>query len=221
MWPKQIKDKALVACARHCCVCHKFCGINIELHHIKPVSEGGETDFDNCIPLCFDCHADAGHYNPKHPKGTKYSPSELRMHRDRWFSAMSQLSLRKKEESEISHAKEAYEGQVINLKGFVWRESFAGLPNYNSLEHDPKETYWMLILPSPITLMASGMEHGNTVEIKDIKKLQLLVDSEFYKDEQDIVLSDVTLKGKLFQSITGHHHGQALFEVLEVVEKHA
>ena len=48
----------------------------MELHHIVHESSGGKSVFDNCIPLCFDCHAEAGHYNPKHPKGTKYSPSE-------------------------------------------------------------------------------------------------------------------------------------------------
>ncbi|HJT77179.1 MAG TPA: hypothetical protein VJ739_08255, partial [Gemmataceae bacterium] len=46
----------------------------------------------------FRCHAEAGHYNPHHPLGTKYSPGELRGHRDEWFkvcaasaSAMSSL----------------------------------------------------------------------------------------------------------------------------------
>ena len=40
---------------------------------------------DNAIVLCFECHTSAGHYNPKHPMGTKFSPSELRKHRDTWF----------------------------------------------------------------------------------------------------------------------------------------
>ena len=32
----------------------------MELHHIKQVAYGGEDTFENCIPLCFDCHADMG-----------------------------------------------------------------------------------------------------------------------------------------------------------------
>ncbi len=31
------------------------------------------------------CHAEAGHFNSRHPLGTKYSPAELRAHRDQWW----------------------------------------------------------------------------------------------------------------------------------------
>ncbi|HEY1937090.1 MAG TPA: HNH endonuclease [Candidatus Angelobacter sp.] len=48
-------EKALISCGRHCCLCHKFCGTNIELHHIVPESKGGLDVLDNAIPLCFDC----------------------------------------------------------------------------------------------------------------------------------------------------------------------
>ncbi|SDL88760.1 HNH endonuclease [Kriegella aquimaris] len=57
----------------------------MEIHHIHPKEKGGEDTFENAIPLCFDCHCDAGHYNPKHPKGLKFSPEELRKHKTRWF----------------------------------------------------------------------------------------------------------------------------------------
>lgn len=58
----------------------------MEVHHILPESKGGASDLDNAITLCFDCHADAGHYNPNHPRGTKFSPAELRRHRDQWHA---------------------------------------------------------------------------------------------------------------------------------------
>lgn len=57
----------------------------MEIHHIHPKGKGGEDTFENAIPLCFDCHCDAGHYNSKHPKGIKFSPEELRKHKERWF----------------------------------------------------------------------------------------------------------------------------------------
>jgi len=82
-------EKALVACGRHCCLCHKFCGTNIELHHIIPASEGGTDVFDNAIPLCFDCHAEVKHYNPQHPRGRKFTERELRMHRDGWYTKVA------------------------------------------------------------------------------------------------------------------------------------
>ena len=45
----------------------------MELHHIRQKADGGEDTFENCIPLCFDCHADMRKGDPKHPKGKRYS----------------------------------------------------------------------------------------------------------------------------------------------------
>lgn len=193
----------------------------MELHHIHPKSEGGEDSIDNCVPLCFDCHADAGHYNPKHPKGIKYSPTELKRHRDEWYSMTRNLNL---EEIRVSQEVtqipiEAYEAQEIELEGFVWRESFPGPPNYESFITDSKETYWMFILPKSITLFAESFEHGNTYRIDGIKKLQLLVNGEFYDSNKGIVLKTIRIQGKLIQSHTGHHHGQALFEVSKLLSE--
>ena len=84
-----VKEQAMVACGRHCCICHRFCGIKIECNHIQPKANGGGNTFANCIPLCFDCHAEVGHYNETHPKGTKYSPQEQRMHRDAWYKRIA------------------------------------------------------------------------------------------------------------------------------------
>jgi 5-methylcytosine-specific restriction endonuclease McrA len=81
-----VRDRALVSAARHCCVCHRYKGAKVEVHHIVPESKGGASDDANAITLCFDCHADAGHYNPQHPRGTKFSPAELRRHRDEWHA---------------------------------------------------------------------------------------------------------------------------------------
>lgn len=220
MWPKSVKDSALVACGRRCCICHRFCGLKMELHHIVYESRGGKSDLDNCIPLCFDCHAEVGYYNPGHPKGTKYSAKELRMHRDNWYQVMSKLAVEENNwHTKCKKVKEFYEGQQIELKGFVWRESFPGPPNYKSFITDSKETYWMLILPEPISLFSESFEDGSTFEIKNINKLQLVISGEFYKENRDIVLSDVIVRGKLFQGHTGHHHGQALFELSSIVNR--
>ena len=82
----KVQEDALVSCTRHCCICHKFCGLKIELHHIVHQSEGGADTFENCIPLCFDCHGDMRSYDHKHPKGHKYSTKELTRHRNSWYS---------------------------------------------------------------------------------------------------------------------------------------
>lgn len=86
---RSVADKVLVACGRCCCLCHKFCGTNIELHHIKQEADNGNDSLDNCIPLCFDCHAEVNHYNPRHPKGRKFSEAELKSHRDNWYAKIA------------------------------------------------------------------------------------------------------------------------------------
>ena len=89
-FPQSVSDKALAASGRYCCICHKFCGTKIELHHIKQVAYGGEDTFDNCIPLCFDCHADMGKADPTHNRGKRYTESELKIHRDNWYKTVSE-----------------------------------------------------------------------------------------------------------------------------------
>lgn len=89
-FPNDVSERALIDCGRHCCLCHKFCGTKIELHHIKQKADGGKDTYENCIPLCFDCHAEVKAYNPKHPKGRAYSESELKQHRYNWYLKVKQ-----------------------------------------------------------------------------------------------------------------------------------
>jgi hypothetical protein len=81
---RKVREDELVASARHCCACNRYKGLKIEVHHIIQEADGGENTSDNAIALCFDCHADAGHYNSRHPKGTRISPNELRKHKEAW-----------------------------------------------------------------------------------------------------------------------------------------
>lgn len=80
-----VRNEAFVKSARHCCACHLHKGRNLEIHHILPKEQGGQDTFENAIVLCFECHADAGHYFAGHPKGSKFSIQELIMHRDNWY----------------------------------------------------------------------------------------------------------------------------------------
>jgi cytochrome c553 len=64
----------------------------MEVHHIVPQSEGGQDTIENAIALCFDCHAEVGSYNPKHPKGRKFSPRELMKHKEQWLKQCSSRS---------------------------------------------------------------------------------------------------------------------------------
>jgi hypothetical protein len=79
--------------------------VRVEVHHIQPESQGGSNELENAITLCFDCHADAGHYNTKHPRGTKYSPNELRHHRDRWYEIVRQHAIHPPDEPDLFYCR--------------------------------------------------------------------------------------------------------------------
>ena len=87
-----IADEVFVRCGRHCCLCGVFAGQKMELHHIKQVADGGEDSIENCIPLCLNCHAEVKAYNPKHPKGRKYTETELKGHRDKYLAQYSTIA---------------------------------------------------------------------------------------------------------------------------------
>lgn len=84
-FPRHVRDQALVKSHRRCCVCHEFGGRSVNVHHIIQEAYGGANLIENAICLCLRCHAEAGHFNSHHPMGTKYSPEELRAHRDQWW----------------------------------------------------------------------------------------------------------------------------------------
>lgn len=88
-FPESVAIEALTLCGRCCCICHKFCGTKIELHHIEQKAYGGDDTLENCIPLCFDCHSEMGKTDPKHPKGKRYSTEELKRHRDNWYKKVN------------------------------------------------------------------------------------------------------------------------------------
>ena len=98
-FPENVANEALARSERCCCICHKFCGPKMELHHIVQKADGGEDTLENCIPLCFDCHSDMGKGDTKHPKGKRYSVKELRMHRDNWYKKVESGFITSRENS--------------------------------------------------------------------------------------------------------------------------
>lgn len=57
----------------------------METDHIKPKAEGGTDEIENAIPVCFECHAEIHAYNDKHPKGRKFTPEEIKGHKEQWL----------------------------------------------------------------------------------------------------------------------------------------
>lgn len=81
---EDVKLKCLLWSDRHCCLCGKQCGVDIEIAHIDSEEKGGDN-IDNAIPLCYDCHAKIGRYRREHPKGNKYRPKELKARREQIY----------------------------------------------------------------------------------------------------------------------------------------
>jgi hypothetical protein len=79
---EKIKLKCLLWSDRHCCVCGKPRGLDLEVHHIEP--EGG-NNLDNAIPVCYDCHATLGRYVDSHPRGNKPRIEEIKKRRDQIY----------------------------------------------------------------------------------------------------------------------------------------
>lgn len=58
-----------------------------------PEADGGPDTFENCIPLCPDCHAEVMAFNPRHPVGaTPYHKDELIRRRDDWCAVVTRRS---------------------------------------------------------------------------------------------------------------------------------
>src|SRR5689334_6065332 len=85
-FPPDVAERLLVACHRHCCLCHKQAGSRMQIHHIIPRSQGGDDSEENGIPLCLDCHAEVHTYDPKMGMGRKIRASELCKHKEQWFA---------------------------------------------------------------------------------------------------------------------------------------
>ncbi len=79
------KTRCLLWSDRHCCLCGKSCGIDIEIAHISPRTGKGANNIDNAIPVCYDCHAKIGHYNRLHPRGNRYKEQELKIRRNQIY----------------------------------------------------------------------------------------------------------------------------------------
>lgn len=55
----------------------------MQIHHIDPDAQGGSGDYENGIPVCLDCHAEI---ESRSNMGRRFTASELKEHRDRWFA---------------------------------------------------------------------------------------------------------------------------------------
>ena len=55
--------RALMAVYGGCAGCLDAHPLTVQAHHVDPVSQGGATDIDNLIPLCWSCHHKVHHHD--------------------------------------------------------------------------------------------------------------------------------------------------------------
>ena len=79
---EDIKLKRLLWSARHCGICGKPCGLDIEIAHIE---QNGDHSQDNATPAYYYCHANMGRYNTQHTLGNKYRFKEIKKTRDQIY----------------------------------------------------------------------------------------------------------------------------------------
>jgi hypothetical protein len=106
-------DNLLVECHRRCCVCHRYCGYKMELHHIDPRSESEDDAIGNAIPLCFECHAEVHCYNDQHGRGRKFHAGELQRHKEQW------LAICKDQPAQAFSTARVSDGEVGPLQALV------------------------------------------------------------------------------------------------------
>ena len=84
--PKAVRNRVLVRATHRCCICPEHRS-PVDLHHIVPISDGGDNTEENLIAVCPTCHADI------HRTRNRYTPDQLRMYKERWERPCAQKPL--------------------------------------------------------------------------------------------------------------------------------
>lgn len=108
----------------------------------------------------------------------------------------------------------SYEPSIVKLEGKLTRKTFPGPPNYESVRKgDRPETYWLLDLYRPVCVDQGPKGADLNGAQKDIRRVQLVINPEMYKEQAGLIGKRVVATGRLFGEITGHHHTPVLLTV--------
>jgi hypothetical protein len=98
------------------------------------------------------------------------------------------------------------------IKGTLYRQTFPGAPNYESVASgDMAETYFLIRLSKP-KCVADGTGGEQLQENFDsVTDIQLVLTGQStYDSLRPIIGKPITCTGNLFSAITGHHHTKVL-----------
>jgi len=109
-----------------------------------------------------------------------------------------------------------YEPEGVTLTGRVVTRTFYGPPNYGeNPKTDSKESQYILLLDSPIDVIATGNDPIDQTE-RRITRLTLVV-FDFKKNPvEPLIGKRVRVEGTLFHAHTGHHHTKVLIIVSSI-----
>jgi hypothetical protein len=115
--PDHLVNQILVKSGRRCCICRRFRPTRIQVHHIIARSEGGPDDPGNLMPICMSCHTDV---HSRVPFARRFSPDELRAHRDELFRLVA--------DGKLPTGSEDSPGPLQVFNGRVLDTAFPDLP---------------------------------------------------------------------------------------------
>lgn len=113
----------------------------------------------------------------------------------------------------------SYEPQKVQLKGFLYKKSFPGPPNYQDIKNgDEEEIYWLIKPTTPFCVNANEAVWGSKLSNQSEVQLVFISNINFYKSKRHLLNKNVVITGTLFPQISGHHKTEVLITV-ETLEK--
>jgi hypothetical protein len=104
----------------------------------------------------------------------------------------------------------AYDPSSVVVAGTLERRTYPGRPNVESVAGgDEPETGFYLVLSKAVCTNANA---ANPESFKDVRLVQLLLDSKGYEMLRPSLGRTVRLTGRLMGRITAHHHAPLLLE---------
>ena len=108
----------------------------------------------------------------------------------------------------------SYQPAVVHLRGTLTRQTFPGPPEYASVKKgDRPETFWILVLEKPVCVDQRKMQSDLYPAESNVRRVQLVLTPETYKQYKGLVGEKVIATGPLFARSTIHHRTAVLLTV--------
>lgn len=114
----------------------------------------------------------------------------------------------------VAEASSCLDYHPTQLTGELVRETFPGPPDYETLDPDTAETFFLLKLAKPACVSAEGAQSEIDVAVDAVDTVQLIfADGKAYDELRPALGKSVRCDGSLMGQITAHHHTPVLLVV--------